>query len=93
MNKKVILFLIANLPLSLFLYYILAFVCTMFIYTWNFNGMLGLWVVIFSIIIIAIDLLILKFIKRLDFLTAFIFVAEVFAIGFVLYLWQRNQHW
>ena len=85
MNKKAIIFLLANIPLSLVLFYLLAILCGMILYPFTMIVNIGLLLSIFSIIIIGINLLILKRLKSLDFLTVFVCVFEVLIIGFIIY--------
>jgi len=91
MNKRSIIFLIANIPLSLLLFYIFAVVCSLFQDPFTLMRMVGFLYSLFSLIIIAIDLLILRGVKRSDFLTVFLCVVEVSSIAFLIYLWQRSQ--
>jgi len=91
MSKKTILFLIANIPLSLLLFYLLAFTCSLVMDPFQIMGMVGFLCIIFSVIIIAIDLVILKRLESMDTLTVFLCVIEVLSVAFAIYLWQRDR--
>jgi len=87
MNKKTIIFLVANIPVSFVVFYLLTLASCFFFGTNTILDNLVYAFLIFSIIVVIIDSFILKDLKSIDLLTVLICAAEVSAISIILYWW------